>query len=135
MNDDGGVLGRLPRSRPGTRSEKRTGAGGPAKRTPKAGPRPAKKTAKATSAAKAPTAAKPPKAPKAPKAATPPRAPAPKPLPRERPQGRPAHSAPPPERGGDPVTDALRAGAKVAEGGAKLAGGLARELLRRLPRP
>ena len=126
MNDDGGVLGRLPRSRPGTRSEKRTGAGGPAKRPAKAGPRPAKKTTKAASAA--PRA---PKVPRTPKAATPP----PKPLPRERPQGRPAHSAPPPERGGDPVTDALRAGAKVAEGGAKLAGGLARELLRRLPRP
>jgi hypothetical protein len=114
MNDDGGVLGRLPRSRPGTRSEKRADAGGPAKAKAKTTPATAKPK---------PKAAKP----------KPPRS---QPMP-ERPRPRrPAHSVPPPpERAGDPLTEVLRTGAKVAEGGVKLAGGITRGLLRRIPRP
>jgi hypothetical protein len=79
MTDDGGVLGNLPRSRPGRRSDKRAGAPAP--------PPPAK-------AREAPT--------------------------------------PPPD---DPVADAIRAATGVAAAGARLANGLAREALRRLPRP
>jgi len=123
MNDDGGVLGRLPRSRPGTRSEKRATEerkASPAA-TPKAKPPRPKAAAPAKPAkAKAPRAGA---APRARKPATPP------------PRARPEHAAPPPERRGDPLSEALRAGAKVAEGGVKLAGGLTRELLRRIPRP
>jgi hypothetical protein len=119
MNDDGGVLGRLPRSRPGTRSEKRADVAGPAK--PK--PRPA--------AAKPAAAAKP-----KPAAAAKPKPTRPQPRP-ERPRPRrPAHSPPPAQqRAGDPLTEVLRTGARVAEGGVKLAGGITRGLLRRIPRP
>ena len=47
-----------------------------------------------------------------------------------------SHSAPPErERAGDPIVGAVRAGVNVVEGGVKLAGGLTRDLLRRLPRP
>ena len=123
MNDDGGVLGRLPRSRPGTRSEKRADVAGPAK--PK--PRPAAAKPKPAAAAKPkPAAAAKPK----------PKPTRPQPTP-ERPRPRrPAHSAPPAQqRAGDPLTEVLRTGAKVAEGGVKLAGGITRGLLRRIPRP
>jgi hypothetical protein len=79
MTDDGGVLGNLPRSRPGRRSEKRADAPAP--------PPPA-------DARKAPD--------------------------------------PPPD---DPLADAIRTATGVAAAGARLANGLAREALRRLPRP
>jgi hypothetical protein len=79
------VLGNLPRSRPGRRSEKRS----------------------------SPAAAKP--------------------------RARRPKAAPPPEpdtqeRDGDPVGDAIRAASAVAETGARVANGVARELIRRLPR-
>jgi hypothetical protein len=93
-DDDGGVLGNLPRSRPGPRSEKRAGrrAGEPAARPERI---------KSEAAA----------------AASPPR------------------DAPPPSHGGDPVGDAIRTVTGVAATGARVAGGVAREVLRRLPRP
>jgi hypothetical protein len=84
MTDDDGVLGNLPRSRPGRRSAKRAQAG--AARAPKRRP-----------AASAP---------------------------------RPA-----PERTSDPVGGALRTATGVAAAGARVANGVAREVLRRLPRP
>jgi hypothetical protein len=93
MTDDGGVLGNLPRSRPGHRSDKRTG-----------------KTAAAPRAGAA-----------------------------KRPE--PAATRPPlgddnaASRAGDPVGHAIRAAAGVASTGARVAGGVAREVLRRLPRP
>jgi hypothetical protein len=94
MTDDGGVLGNLPRSRPGHRSDKRTG-----------------KTAAATRA----VAGKRPE-----RAATPPP-----------PVGDDSAAS----RAGDPVGHAIRAAAGVASTGARVAGGVAREVLRRLPRP
>ena len=78
--EEGGLLGNLPRSRPGTRSPKRDH---PAKPAPR------------------------------------PRKPPP----------------PPPERDGDPVGDALRAAARAGEAGVRVASAVARELVRRVPRP
>jgi hypothetical protein len=82
MEDDGGVLGNLPHSRPGRRSEKR-----PA--TPRTPPKP-----------------------------TPPAA--------ERPER---------EAQGDPVGNAIRTATGLAAAGARVANGVAREVVRRLPRP
>src|SRR5918998_1700970 len=101
MADDGGVLGNLPRSRPGQRSEKRTG-----------------RTAAVAANAAASRKAAPPKRTAPPKKTAPPPS-----------AQRPASQA------GDPVGDALRAVTGVAATGARVAGGVARELLRRLPRP
>jgi hypothetical protein len=98
MSDENdGILGNLPRSRPGVRSEKRASAG------PKA---------------KAAT----PKAPR--KAAAPPPSPTPPPPP-----------SPEPEPHADPVGIALKAGETVARTGLKVAGRVAGEVMRRLPRP
>jgi hypothetical protein len=76
--EDPGLLGNLPRSRPGHRSEKR-------------------------------------------------RAPAPPPRSRKQPQE--------PERSDDAVGDSLRAAAKGVGAGLRVANGVTREVLRRLPRP
>jgi hypothetical protein len=116
-DDDGGVLGNLPRSRPGPRSEKRAGrtaaeaaapsesqAAGPAKTT-------AGQPAAGGGAAK------------------------PKRAPREAAPPSQTRDAPPPSHGGDPVGDAIRTVTGVAATGARVAGGVAREVLRRLPRP
>jgi hypothetical protein len=82
--EEGGVLGNLPHTRPGRRSEKRAAA------------RPAAAARKA--------------------AATPP---------------KPAR-----ESGtGGPLEDLVHGAGKVAGAGVRVAGGLAREILRRLPRP
>lgn len=86
MADDGGVLGNLPHSRPGRRSDKRN-AGRPASR------------------AKRPAAA----------------------------AAREAPEAPVQARG--PVDDIVGGTAKLAGTGLRVAGGVAREVLRRLPRP
>ena len=107
MTDDGGVLGNLPRSRPGHRSEKRTQ--GTAARAG-AAPRAEKTAAKASAPAAEANAG----APKRPRSAPPPQ-----------PEARP----------GDPVGDAIRTVTGVASTGARVAGGMAREVLRRLPRP
>jgi hypothetical protein len=113
MADDGGVLGNLPRSRPGQRSDKRTGktaakAAGRAERT---GAKAAEPAAGAKSAAGARSAGQ---------------------------RGAPAaagRKAAPASAGADPVGGAIRTVAGVAGLGAKVAGGVAREVLRRLPRP
>lgn len=79
MEDGGDVLGNLPRTRPGRRSEKRDGKPG---------------------------------------------------------QKRPRTPPPePPEPEADPVGDAVRAAAGVAGAGLRVANGITREVLRRLPRP
>jgi hypothetical protein len=80
MEEDSGVLGNLPRTRPGTRSQKRD----------------------------APT-----------------RATRPRPAPPPRPPAQPS----------DPVGEAVRGAANLAGAGLKLANGVTREVLRRLPRP
>ena len=110
-SEDGGVLENLPRTRPGTRSSKRA-TGSPAKSSARA----AKKT-EATGRA----AAKP--APGA-RAKRPSRT---KPVAEE--------PAPPAPERGDPVSDLIRAGTKLAGTGVRVADSLAREVLRRLPRP
>jgi hypothetical protein len=114
MTDDGGVLGNLPRSRPGQRSEKRTGrtaakAAAQAERTESEAAAPTKTTARKS----APTGGAARRA--APASQT--------------------RDAPPPSHGGDPVGDAIRTVTGVAATGARVAGGVAREVLRRLPRP
>ena len=88
MTDDGGVLGNLPRSRPGQRSHKRAA-------TPREAAKPSRP---------APKRAKPPVAQEA-------------------------------KAGGSAVGDVVRAVTSLAAGGVRLAGGTAREVLRRLPRP
>lgn len=92
MPDDPSVLGNLPRSRPGRRSDKRTGAK-PAAATKTAASEPARAKAKAKPAARKPQAA-------APRA--------------ERP--RAGGSA------ADPVTGAIRLAGQVAGAGFKVAG-------------
>jgi hypothetical protein len=82
MTDDGGVLGKLPNERPGTRSQKR---------------------------------------PATPRAASKPR-----PAASER-SDEPAQT--------DPVGDAIRTATGLAAAGARVANGVAREVVRRLPRP
>jgi hypothetical protein len=83
MTDDDGVLGNLPKSRPGRRSSKRPATPpGAAKRRPPAAPKPAE----------------------------------------EEPQT-------------DPVGDVIRAATGLASVGARVANGVAREVVRRLPRP
>ncbi len=106
MSDDPGLLGNLPRSRPGTRSDKRTSGS-----APKAAPRKPKPAAASA----------------APKAA--------KPRPRSRPKVANPKPRPVPESQGDPVSEALRAAGRIAGAGARTANGVTREILRRLPRP
>ena len=141
MADDGGVLGNLPRSRPGQRSEKRT------ERTAAQGGEPEKGAQAATSAgapsktagAHSKTAGAPSKTAGAPRTTAGPskktagarRSAAASP-------GRPGTDARPEQpasHAGDPVGDAIRTVTGVATTGARVAGGVAREVLRRLPRP
>jgi hypothetical protein len=104
--EDAGVLGNLPRTRPGRRSEKRS-AGRPAAATDAAA-----RTAETGGAAAARS---------------------PRPKGRRRAAARPE---PPPEpRRRGPIEDALHAAGSIAGTGTRIAGGLAREVLRRLPRP
>jgi hypothetical protein len=127
MDDDGGVLGRLPRSRLGTRSEKRAdeakAANEGAVTRPAGAPARAARSAEQRDAAAARPSEQAARRRQAPRARAAPRGEATRP-------SRPTQQA-----GGDPIGGALRTTAKVAEGGVKLATGLTRELLRRLPRP
>jgi hypothetical protein len=93
-DDNGGVLGNLPRARPGRRSGKRPAAAPEraAERTGAPGARRAERNA------------------------------------RLRPET-------PSTGDGDVVGEAVRAAASVAEAGLRVASGLTREVLRRLPRP
>ena len=110
-----GVLGNLPRSRPGVRSDKRAsgkragGAGGAAGSPPGPTPKPSTKP-KASAASR----------------------------PRARPQAtqrkRPA-LPPPPRRGDDPIGLAVKTAGTLAGTGLKLASRVAGEVVRRLPRP
>jgi hypothetical protein len=96
MTDDQGVLGNLPRSRPGQRSEKRASRAEPRS---SARPKPAAGARRAAGSAAG------------------------------EPQPTPARG----ER--DPVRGAIRGVAGLAFTGAKVATGVTREVLRRLPRP
>jgi hypothetical protein len=105
--EDAGVLGNLPRTRPGRRSDKRA-AGRPAEA---AGTAARKAEAGKGAAARTPR-------PKRPAA-----------------QRKPAPEAPPEQQRGGPIEDVLHTAGRVAGAGARVAEGLAREVLRRLPRP
>jgi hypothetical protein len=122
MADDDGVLGNLPNSRPGRRSAKRDAGGRPAGSAGKA-------AAKAERAGK--PAAKPARAPRA--ARTSPKAVRTSPKAGRKDPARPERLAPEPS--GDPVTAAVRTAAGLAVTGARVAGAVTQELLRRLPRP
>jgi hypothetical protein len=98
MDDEGGVLGNLPRSRPGRRSQKRDATARAAETAERRSTKAARPSAQ--------TAARP------------------KPPPR-----RPA------AKGGDPVGEAVRLAAGIAQAGLHAASGMTREVLRRLPRP
>lgn len=143
MTDDGGVLGNLPNSRPGKRSEKRER---PAKSAARAAAKAEKSgTPAAKAASKSRASAKPGR--KAagaagPKAARPKRTAALK-----GPgsgdgvdvghdmgaKGR--HDPVPPSPADDPVGAVVRTAAGITVAGVKVAGAVGRELLRRLPRP
>jgi hypothetical protein len=104
--DGGGVLGNLPHTRPGRRSEKRAAG------------RPAEAAGAAARKAEAGGARA---------AATPRPSPA---------RSSAAAREPADESGtGGPLEDLMHGAGKVAGAGVRVAGGLARELLRRLPRP
>jgi hypothetical protein len=121
MTDEDGVLGNLPRSRPGRRSEKRK-PGAPAKASAAAAARAERTGARASKPARASE----PRSTARPKPAAGPR----------RAAGAAAgEQQGPPRRDPDAVTSALRTVAGLAGGGARVANGVARELLRRLPRP
>jgi hypothetical protein len=122
MTDDGGVLGNLPNSRPGKRSEKRDAGAG----------RPAKSAARA--AAKAEQAGTPAAKPKRRTAVK-------KPGSGDRVdvdpvmRGEGRHDPVPPSPADDPVGAVVRAAAGITVAGVKVAGAVGRELFKRLPRP
>jgi hypothetical protein len=127
--DDPGVMGNLPRSRPGRRSAKRAGAAettaAKTSETKPAASRPAKRTTSSGTA----KAAKPrssstrtrPRTTQRPKPAEPS-------TPRQQPQAEV-------QGGTDPVTGAVMLAGKVVEGGLKVASGVAGGIIKRLPRP
>ena len=132
MADDGGVLGNLPNSRPGTRSAKReAGAGRPAKTAARAA---SKAETEGKAAAKPPrksrTTAKPGR--KAAGAASP-KAAGPKPTRSSAPPKMAEPVPPPPSE--DPVGAVVRTATEVAVTGVRVAGAVTRELFKRLPRP
>jgi hypothetical protein len=104
--DDAGVLGNLPHTRPGRRSDKR----------------PAGRPAEAAGAA-------------ARKAETGDTAAARTPRPKRRRPAAPAHEPSPEPRRRGPIEDAVHTAGSIAGAGARIAEGLAKEVLRRLPRP
>jgi hypothetical protein len=139
MTDEGGVLGNLPNARPGRRSTKRDAG---ASKRPSAGT-PAKTAAKAASRAEAESkpAAKPARSPKAARTSAKPGRKAagvasPPPPSRGRStETRPRVETAPPPASEDPVGAVVRTAAGLAATGMKVGGAVARELLRRLPRP
>jgi hypothetical protein len=113
-----GVLGNLPHSRPGRRSEKRDAG------RPGAAAGAAARKAEATDAAAARPARKPSRA-RRPAAA-----------PKAAPAVHGEYSAGAPDGGkGGPIGDVVHTATKVAGTGVRVAGALAHEVLRRLPRP
>jgi hypothetical protein len=119
MADDEGVLGNLPHSRPGKRSEKRDSGGRPSNTASRAA---AKAEAGGEPAAKAPRASKPQRA------ATGARA-------KGGPERLQPADPPHPQPSGDAVTSVVRTAATVAATGVRVAGAVTQEILRRLPRP
>jgi hypothetical protein len=112
MSDDKSVLGNLPRSRPGRRSEKRGGR-----------PADAAERAADRSEGRSAPSAMPPSAAARSKAG-----------PAQR-QAKPAPPPPPAPAAGDPIGEAARATAKLVGAGVRVGTGIAQEVLRRLPRP
>ncbi len=102
--EDPGVLGSLPRTRPGRRSDKRSAG------------RPAEAAGAAARKAESGDAA----AARSPRPKRRPAAPAPEPAPEARRRG--------------PIDDAVHTAGSIAGAGARIAEGLAKEVLRRLPR-
>jgi hypothetical protein len=146
MTDDGGVLGNLPNSRPGQRSEKRdSGAGRPASAAARAAAKAEKTDAPAAKPArKSRTSAKPGR--KAAGVAGPGSAKGRTTAvkggdagdafdldPAMRAKGR--NDPVPPPASEDPVGAVVRTGASIASAGVKVAAAVTRELFRRLPRP
>lgn len=138
MVEDDGVLGNLPRSRPGTRSDKRkTGrpaaaAGAAAEKAEQKGTaaeRPAARAKRAQTGPKSRARAKP--------AATGPRAAGAAGAGAAGAARRQREDPPWPSQSGegDPLGQAVRAATKLAGGGVRLAGSAAHEVWRRLPRP
>ena len=148
MTDDGGVLGNLPNSRPGKRSEKRGGgAGRPAKTSAKAASRAdAEGKAAARPAAKSRKSAKP-GAGAAGKAGPPKAAPRKRTAAVKKPGSgdrvvvehdmgaQVRHDPVPPPASEDPVGAVVRTGLGIAAAGVKVTGAVTRELFKRLPRP
>jgi hypothetical protein len=130
-SDEQGVLGNLPRSRPGRRSARRGGDSETAAKTA-AGAKATPSAAKASAVKASPsTRAKAARAKTKAKAKAPARA-APKPKqarPKQAPTPVPPPAAPESHGGTDPLTGAVRLAGKVAEVGLKTAG----SLLKRLP--
>jgi hypothetical protein len=117
MADDDGVLGNLPHSRPGKRSDKRDSGGRPSNAARKAA---AKAEAGGKPAAKAPRASKP--RTRAKPATT-----------GARSSRRQPADPTPPQPSGDAVTSVVRTAATVAAMGVRVAGAVTQEILRRLP--
>jgi hypothetical protein len=146
MADDEGVLGKLPNSRPGTRSEKRASADRPGKTASKAA---AKAEAGGKPAAKAAPGSKPRARAKPAATAKPGRAAAGAGAPPQRTaagarakagaraaaERRQPADPPRPQPSGDAVTSVVRGAATVAATGVRVAGAVTQEILRRLPRP
>jgi hypothetical protein len=131
MSDDPGVMGNLPRSRPGRRSSKRDGGAKPevsptggVKPAAKAKPARGKSAAGRTSARKT-SVSKPSPAPSRTRARA---AESPQTPPREQPAARTEAA---PQGGTDPITGAVLLAGKVVEGGLKVARGI----IKRLPKP
>jgi hypothetical protein len=125
-SNEPGVLGNLPRSRPGQRSAKRTqGAGGAAKRASKpAGP------ARAQGAKRTPSSVAKPRTSAAGKRQRPatPRASATTSSGSAAPRREPAAARREPQQPGDPLSQAVRLASKVAETGVKTGIGVLRRL-------
>ncbi len=116
--EDDSILGNLPRSRPGTRSDKRSGSKSTA--APSATRKPATKKPTAAAKSRSPKAGAKKAAAPLPPQAPPPRAPT-----------GPAASGPP-VRNSDPVGDVVRAAEALATTSVRVAASLAGEALRRL---
>jgi hypothetical protein len=148
MTDDGGVLGNLPNSRPGRRSQKRGGAAGrPANAAARAAAKAEKENSPAARAAsKSRKSAKP--GAQAAGKASPPKAAQRKrttavkgPGSGDRVVVEPVmraevrHDPVPPPPTEDPVGAVVRTGLGIAGTGVRVAGAVTRELFKRLPRP
>ena len=115
MTDDGGVLGNLPNSRPGKRSEKRTSAKPGARAAGKSGPKKAAQP-KRTAAVKKPGSGD-------------------RVVVEHDMGAQVRHDPVPLPATEDPVGAVVRTAAGAAATGVRVAGAVSRELFKRLPRP